>query len=132
MPEPAGRAPRPGARGLALAVLAALLLPNAGGAVRIAPTRIQVVAMEFYYNLSRHAVAPGPAIVQFVDFGQDPHDLRMERLGGGRVYGTPIIQPGALYDLHLDLVPGTYMLWCSIANHRALGMQAELVVRPFG
>jgi plastocyanin len=93
------------------------------------PTRIQVVAMEFFYNLSVHSVPPGPAIVQLVNFGQDAHDLRMERIGGSRVYGTPIIQPGDLYNLKLDLLPGTYELWCSVANHRALGMQAQLVVK---
>jgi hypothetical protein len=26
------------------------------------------------------------------------------------------------------LLPGTYALWCSVANHRALGMWAPLVV----
>jgi plastocyanin len=108
---------------------AAALVPLAG-ATTLEPTRVQVVAMEFYYNLSRRTVTAGPAIVQLVDFGQDPHDLRMERVGGTRVYGTPIIQPGTLYNLKLDLLPGTYELWCSVANHRALGMEARLVVRP--
>jgi plastocyanin len=108
---------------------AAALVPLAG-ATTLEPTRVQVVAMEFYYNLSRRTVTAGPAIVQLVDFGQDPHDLRMERVGGTRIYGTPIIQPGTLYNLKLDLLPGTYELWCSVANHRALGMEARLVVRP--
>jgi len=93
------------------------------------PTRVQVTAMEFFYNLSVHTVPAGPAIVQLVNFGQDAHDLRMERIGGTRVYGTPIIQSGDIYDLKIDLLPGTYELWCSVANHRALGMQARLVVR---
>jgi plastocyanin len=117
----------------AACAVAALLLPGlvpAAGASRSDPTRVQVVAMEFYYILSRHTVAAGPAIVQLVDFGQDPHDLRMQRIGGGRIYGTPIIQPGTIYDLSLTLLPGTYELWCSIANHRALGMAAKLVVKP--
>jgi hypothetical protein len=94
------------------------------------PTRIQVVAYEFYYVLSRHTVGAGPAIVQLVDFGQDPHDLRIQRIGGARIYGTPIIQPGSIYNLSIDLLPGTYELWCSIADHRALGMEAEFTVTP--
>ena len=92
------------------------------------PTRIQVVAMEFFYNLSVHSVPPGPAIVQLVNFGQDAHDLRIERIGSHHVAGTPVLQPGSYYDLKLTLVPGTYELWCSIANHRALGMHAEFFV----
>lgn len=114
----------------ALVVLAALLVVPGPAAARVFPTRVQVVAMEFYYVLSRHTVRAGPAIVQLVDFGQDPHDLRMERVGGDRVYGTPIIQPGQIYDLKIDLLPGTYTLWCSVANHRALGMEATLAVTP--
>jgi hypothetical protein len=117
----------------ALAALAALALlgaltPEAGA--NAAPTRVQVVAKEFYYLLSRQAVEAGPAIIQLVDFGQDPHDLRVQRRGGGPVYGTPIIQPGSVYNLRIDLRPGTYELWCSVADHRKLGMEATLIVRP--
>lgn len=113
----------PAALVLALAVPASALAP--------APTRVQVTAKEFFYALSRHSVAAGPAIVELVNFGEDPHDLRVERVGGGRVYRTPIVQPGpsSFYDLSITLVPGRYRLWCSVANHRALGMQATLVVR---
>ncbi len=119
-------------RAAAAAALAAVLVAAWGsalGAAAVNPSRVQVVAKEFFFILSRHSLAAGPAIVELVDFGQDPHDLRLQRVGGGRVYGTPIIQPGAVYDLNVDLQPGTYELWCSIANHRALGMAAKLVVR---
>jgi plastocyanin len=92
------------------------------------PARIQVVAKEFYFILSRSSVAAGPAIVELVNFGQDAHDLRIERIGSHHVAGTPVLQPGSYYDLKLTLVPGTYELWCSIANHRALGMHAEFFV----
>lgn len=94
------------------------------------PTRVQVVAKEYYYAPSRHKVVAGPAIVELVNFGEDPHDLRMERVGGTHVYGTPQVEPGAYYDLSLKLLPGTYELWCSIANHRQLGMQTVLTVVP--
>ena len=68
-------------------------------------------------------------MVELVDFGEDPHDLRLQRLGGGRVWKTPVVYPGAYHDLEVTLVPGRYRLWCSIANHRRLGMQAVLTVR---
>jgi hypothetical protein len=117
-----------------VALLGSSAGPHAGAAVVRPtlrnPTRVQVVAMEFFYNLSVHAVPAGPAIVQLVNFGQDAHDLRMERIGGSRVYGSPIIQSGDIYNLKIDLLPGTYELWCSVANHRALGMQARLLVKP--
>ncbi|HLI57876.1 MAG TPA: hypothetical protein VKY26_12700 [Actinomycetota bacterium] len=119
-----------GCLAVVLAVLGPALTGAQAGRVAVPPTRVQVVAMEYYFILSRRSVASGPAIVQLVDFGQDPHDLRLQRVGGGRVYGTPVVQPGGIYDLDVNLQPGTYELWCSIANHRALGMQAKLVVRP--
>jgi plastocyanin len=106
-----------------------LVAAPAASAAKSYPTRIQVVAKEFSYTLSRGTVSPGPAIVQLVNFGEDAHDLRMERVGGTRVYGTPVVQPGAYYNLSVKLLPGKYLLWCSIANHRALGMQATLLVK---
>jgi plastocyanin len=94
-----------------------------------APARVQVSAQEFSFALSRPSIKAGPAIVELANFGEDPHDLRMQRIGGKRVYATPIVQPGEQYDLVAKLLPGKYRLWCSVANHRALGMRAVLVVR---
>jgi plastocyanin len=93
------------------------------------PARVQVAAQEYSFALSRAAIKAGPAIVELANFGEDPHDLRMERIGGKRVYATPVVQPGDQYDLVVKLLPGKYRLWCSIANHRTLGMQAVLIVR---
>jgi plastocyanin len=94
----------------------------------VAPAREQVSAKEYYFALSRHSVVAGPAIVELYNLGEDPHDLRMRRIGGGRLWKTPFVFPGAYYDLNASLVPGRYRLWCSIANHRQLGMQAVLTV----
>jgi hypothetical protein len=117
---------------LALAALASLaLLPvSPAGAATPSPTRVQVVAKEFSFALSRRKVFAGPAIIEIVNDGQDPHDLRVERVGGTRVYRSPLVVPGpaSYYDLDVTLRPGKYLLWCGIANHRQLGMQALLTV----
>jgi hypothetical protein len=114
---------------LALAVLLAAVALVAGPApAAVAPARVQVGAKEFFFSLSRHELVAGPAIVELVDFGEDPHDLRLQRIGGGRVWKTPIVFPGAYHDLGVTLVPGRYRLWCGVANHRRLGMQAVLTV----
>ena len=122
-------------RGAAAAVAAlGLLLPSAAAA-KTFPTRVQVTAKEYYYTLSGvsgRTVKAGPAIIEFVNYGQDPHDMRVQRVGGAKVYGTPVLQPGNYYDLSVKLVPGKYELWCSIANHRQLGMEATLIVKPAG
>ena len=93
------------------------------------PARVQIVAQEFRYTLSRQTIKAGWAIVELSNGGQDTHDLRMQRVGGTRVYVWPNVQAGKLADETFKLLPGRYRLWCSVANHRALGMQATLVVR---
>jgi uncharacterized cupredoxin-like copper-binding protein len=44
------------------------------------------------------------------------------------VYSWPNVQPGEVVDKTFKLLPGTYALWCGVANHRDLGMRATLVV----
>lgn len=113
----------------AAAGLAALALAGVAVAKAPPPSRVQVSAKEFYFSLSRQTVNAGPAIIELVNFGEDPHDLRLQRIGGAHIAGTPQVQPGDYYDLSVTLLPGKYNLWCSIANHRQLGMQATLTVR---
>jgi plastocyanin len=93
------------------------------------PARVQVVAQEFRYSLSRQIVSAGAVIVELRNAGEDAHDLRLQRVGGTRVYVWPLAQAGQVIDRQLRLAPGTYRLYCGVANHRALGMRATLVVR---
>jgi hypothetical protein len=95
------------------------------------PARVQVVAQEFRYSLSRTKVKAGPVIVELVNRGQDAHDLDLRRVGGTHIFRFPGVQPGQFVDRELRLRPGRYILWCAIADHRERGMHAVLrVVRP--
>jgi plastocyanin len=93
------------------------------------PARVQVVAQEFGYALSRQTIKSGWTIIELRNSGEDAHDLRLRRVGGNRVYAFPTTQSGQMVDREFKLLPGTYRLYCGMANHRALGMQATLVVR---
>jgi plastocyanin len=93
------------------------------------PARVQVIAREFSFALSRPTIKAGAAIIELANFGEDAHDLRMQRVGGTRVYAWPIAQSGAVEDKTVRVLRGRYRLWCSVANHRALGMTATLVVK---
>ena len=96
-----------------------------------APARLQVVAKEYSFGLSRSVVRSGPAVIELANFGQDPHDLRLQRVGARHIAGLGVVAPGARAELSLkNLPPGRYSLWCSVANHRALGMRATLIVEP--
>jgi uncharacterized cupredoxin-like copper-binding protein len=94
------------------------------------PARVQVSAQEFRFILSRPTIEAGAAIVQLVNFGEDPHDLRLRRIGGTRTYRTRLLQPGEHADLVFrKLAAGRYELWCGVPSHRALGMAAVLIVK---
>jgi hypothetical protein len=93
------------------------------------PARVQVVAQEFRFSLSRVAIRRGWAIIELRNLGEDAHDLRVQRVGGTRVYVWPVVQPGQTVDKELKLLPGTYRLSCGVANHAGLGMVATLHVR---
>jgi plastocyanin len=94
-----------------------------------APARLQVVAKEFSFGLSRVNLQAGPAVIELANFGQDPHDLRVQRVGSRHIAGIGVVAPGERGELSLKLARGRYLFWCSVANHRKLGMRATLVVR---
>lgn len=117
--------------------LAAVALAAAAGPAPAAergdrpPTRIGVRGDEFSLVLSRTRVAPGPAVVQFQNLGEDPHDLQLQRIGGVRELGTGELGPGdfaSLPQIHLKR-SSRYRLWCSLENHASYGMEATLKVK---
>ena len=94
------------------------------------PARVQIVAQEFRFSLSRRTIKAGLAVLELRNMGQDAHDLVLERADGNAcLVRWPMAQPGAVVDREIRLRPGLYRFVCTVANHRALGMQATLVVR---
>lgn len=99
-------------------------------ALALAPARVQVSADEYRFALSRATIRSGPAIVELVNYGEDEHDLALRRLApGARTRRIGVVRPGAVGELEVRLAPGRYALWCTVADHRARGMRATLVVR---
>jgi plastocyanin len=120
---------------LMVAVLVATLAQSSTVAApahetRANPARLLVTGQEYSLTMSRRAVRSGPAVIQFLNRGQDPHDLRLRRVGRttGYAAAAPEIRPGELVELDARLRPGRYRLWCSLPDHRRLGMQALLSV----
>ena len=111
-------------------LLAGFAFAGAMPAQAAAPlARVQVVALEFHYRLSRVRVPAGPVRIELANFGQDEHDLTLQRVGGTRMYRLPKALPGQRQIINLRLKPGVYKLSCSLADHAALGMRATLRVR---
>jgi hypothetical protein len=116
---------------LALAAVAVAALAGAMPATAAAPGRLQVTALEFEYRLSRPQLRSGRwSIIELANLGEDEHDLRMKRIGGTRIYGIKTVLPGQRRYLAAKLRVGRYNLWCSIADHEARGMRAQLRVLP--
>jgi plastocyanin len=110
-------------------LLAVVLATTSVVATRPAPARLQVVAREYSFTLSRLQLKAGDAEIELDNFGEDVHDLRLQRHGARHIAGLGLVPPGARGLLSLHLRPGRYLLWCSVADHRARGMQAALIVR---
>jgi hypothetical protein len=116
---------------LALTATVVAALSAAMPASALAPVRLQVTAMEFEFRLSRPQLRSGRwSIIELLNLGQDEHDLRMRRIGGTRTYAIRTALPGQRRYLAAKFRPGRYNLWCSIADHKARGMRAQLRVLP--
>jgi hypothetical protein len=109
-----------------LLVAAALL---AGAPAEPPPARLLVEAREFNLTLSRARIRRGPAIVQLANRGEDPHDLRLRRIGGRGGGAIDDVAPGEVGEWSGRLRRGRYRLVCTLEGHRALGMRATLRVR---
>ena len=84
---------------------------------------------EFRLTLSRPSIRRGPAIIELVNYGEDDHDLALRRVGGTRTYRIALVHPGKTGELDARLRAGRYAVWCTLADHRARGMRATLLVR---
>jgi hypothetical protein len=93
------------------------------------PARLGVSTSEFHVVLSRPSVKAGVVEIELQNTGEDPHDLRVRRVGGTHTFSVPLTDPGKRRSVAIRMRPGRYRLWCSVANHAALGMQAYLRVR---
>ena len=111
-------------------IVVALLLALAAPA-QAAPSRLLVEATEFRFTLSRTTVKPGPAIVQLAIRGEDPHDLKLRKLGAARAStaSVPETLPGGVAEWRGKLTKGRWELYCSIQGHKAAGMRTVLNVR---
>lgn len=111
--------------------VAVLTLAGASGLASAGktPSRVLVTASEWNFVLSQPKLPPGPTILQIYNRGEDPHNLRIRRANGGPVRRIGQQEPGATGQLEFRLQRGKrYRLWCSLPNHRGLGMKATLKV----
>lgn len=113
-----------------LAAGLAVLAGGAGASATAATqTAVQAQGTEFRISLSRTKIKPGKLRLEFVNYGEDDHDLALRRVGTSSVRNVGLTHPGDRSIGRYTVKRGTYMLWCTIADHRSRGMKATLKVR---
>lgn len=94
------------------------------------PSRLLVTAREYSFALSKWKLDAGQSIIQLYNYGEDPHDLQIQRSGSPRVRSLGEVEPGETGTLEMKLRrKSSYTLWCSIEGHRDLGMLSSLRTR---
>lgn len=96
--------------------------PDAGETQTLVAT-----AEDFSFSLERSDLTAGSYEIELVNGGAASHDLKVER-DGNEVGGSTVIPPGESATFTVDLEPGEYVFYCSIGNHRAMGMEVTVTV----
>lgn len=89
---------------------------------------VQFIAVEYHYTLSRASVPAGEVMLQFVNHGQDEHNLNSESESGEVQADFPTSGSGTVSKLEVELRPGRYTFFCSLPEHEKKGMKATLTV----
>ncbi len=86
------------------------------------------------FTLSRQTVKAGKLTIQLNDKGEDEHTMALERVGPTK-YGEPRLvelraEAGkqATTSPPVEVEPGEYRMWCTIAHHAEEGMEAVIKV----
>jgi hypothetical protein len=93
------------------------------------PGRLGAHESEYAIVLTRPSVACGPVIVEQDNFGEDPHDLQLQKAGApAPLFSYPELAPGGVAKQTLTLGRGTWTLYCSLPGHYEAGMHVNLTV----
>jgi len=85
--------------------------------------------VEYSFTLSRTTVPAGKVVFEFVNNGQDEHNLNVLPSEGPPAGSFPNAPSKTVSDQTMVLRAGTYTLFCSLPEHEQKGMKATLVVQ---
>ena len=88
---------------------------------------LKATETNFKIKLDEDHVKAGSYTITVVNDGEATHDLAVEQ-NGTTVARSDSIGPGEKTTLKVDLTPGQYVFFCSIGNHRAMGMETDVTV----
>ncbi len=99
----------------------------AGSSAESGSTSVQVTSVDFGYELALSVCRAGENTIPLTTGGDGPHDLVGER-EGLEMGASDAIDPGQSTTLTVALEPGEYVFYCSIGNHRSMGMEVTVEV----
>lgn len=89
---------------------------------------VTISETEYKLDPSDPSVSAGKVTFEVSNDGAVDHALEVE--GPGEESETETIAPGDSQQLTVDLSkPGSYEMYCPIANHKELGMEGEITVK---
>jgi plastocyanin len=101
---------------------------SGGDSGAAATSEIAVTEADFSIALdSGTDLTAGEYTINVTNTGKGTHDLAIE-LDGAQVAKSDSIAPGESATLTVALDPGQYVFYCSIGNHRAMGMEMDVLV----
>ena len=101
--------------------------PSSGATDAAEGETVTATEGEMFIELSEDSFSAGSYTFEVVNEGSGTHDFVVER-DGADVAASETIGPGASTTLTVDLEPGEYVFYCSVANHRAMGMEVTVTV----
>lgn len=96
--------------------------PPAGGTQTLA-----VDSVDFDFELPDDTFPAGTYEITLTNTGSATHDLVVER-DGEDVGASEQIGPGESSTFEVTLEEGDYVFYCSVGNHRAMGMEVPVTV----
>ncbi|MEM9746813.1 MAG: hypothetical protein AAF945_08980 [Actinomycetota bacterium] len=114
----------------AAATLALVACGRADTADAPDPPTLTVVASDIAFDAAEYEVPAGVISVALIQGGELPHSLAFED-GAGTVVELPVRVNTDTPDstTSITIEAGTYVLFCPIPGHRALGQEATLNVQ---
>ena len=88
---------------------------------------IEVSSVDFSFELAEDTLAPGTYEITLTNEGDATHDLVVER-DGEDVGASDQIGPGESSTFEVTLEEGEYVFYCSVGNHRSMGMEVPVQV----
>jgi plastocyanin len=88
---------------------------------------IEVSSVDFSFELAEDTVSAGTYEITLTNEGGATHDLVVER-DGEDVAASEQIGPGESSTFEVTLEEGEYVFYCSVGNHRSMGMEVPVEV----